>query len=120
MSQSTIDQLQNWIKRFNLFSCGKNRLFGADLPGLAQQKEICAFAASGISHSSARAKDSHYSHLIDEVPYWILLGSFDEAGLFGTAADSARRVANTRLLIRRDDLAQGLFERAWMICTDAS
>jgi hypothetical protein len=117
LTETTIGQLRHWAKEFNLVSCGTNRIFGSDLDGLCQQKEICAFAASGISHSAARAKDSHYSHLMDEVPHWMLLAKFDEAELFGNEiAGASQVVAETRILIRREDLTQGLFERAWMIC----
>ncbi len=69
LSETTIDQLTKWAIEFNKVSCGSSRLFGSRFvrPRL-RQKEVCAFAASGISHSAAKAGASHYSHLMDEVP----------------------------------------------------
>ena len=76
-----------------------NFLLCRDTGGLEQQKEIAAFAASGISHSAARAADGHYSHLMAEVPNWILLA----------------QLGGMRLLTRRDDLEARRFERAWLL-----
>jgi hypothetical protein len=123
LSSDLSGRLQAWAKKFNILHVGSNRLFGADLSGMAEQKEICAFAASGISHSPARAKDSHYSHLLDDAPNWILWTQLDDAALFhaaapgaGAAENDGKTIASTRLLIRREDLATGLFERGWLIC----
>ncbi|MBU6450625.1 MAG: DUF1963 domain-containing protein [Cyanobacteria bacterium REEB67] len=76
-----------------------NFLLCQDTGGLEQQKEIAAFAASGISHSAARAADGHYSHLMAEVPNWILLA----------------QLGGMRLLTRLDDLEARRFERAWLM-----
>jgi hypothetical protein len=120
LSQNVVERLRAWAKEFNAFYCGNNRLFGAALQGLAEQKEICAFAASGISHSTERARDDHYSHLVAEAPAWLLLARVDEVALFGAGSTSTdQTVAESRLLIRCEDLEHALFERAWVICLSA-
>lgn len=117
LPSTTIDELKDWAQKFNLVSCGNNRFFPADLTGLAEQREVCAFASGGISHSPVRARDSHYSHLLDDAPNWLLLAQFDQTGLFNDSGKvKDQNVAQIRLLIRREDLELGLFERGWMIC----
>jgi len=116
-------QLETWAQSFNRLNGGNSLLFADNLAGLAEQKEVCAFAASGISYSPARARDRHYSHLLEDAPNWMLVAKIDEGRLFNNYDDNSgkdrRRVAETRLLIRRADLELGLFERGWLICQKA-
>jgi uncharacterized protein YwqG len=117
LSSDVVEKLQTWCRKYNHFYCGNNQIFPADTRGLAEQKEICAFAAGGITHSPTRAADRHYSHLIDDAPNWLLLAKIDEAGLFGhSGSGSDTAVSQTRLFIRRQDLAQGLLNQARIIC----
>jgi len=100
--------LLGWAEKYNLSICAAGHFFGS-AKNLEEEKEICAFAAGGISYDRNRARDSHYSHLVALKDNWILLARINERGLFDTA------VATTDILIQKEDLAQGLFERAWVI-----
>lgn len=103
--------LENWIKAFNSLSKFQSQLFGTNISGFTQLQETCAFAFNGISYNSARASDSHYSHLVKEAGDWILLARINERELFG----ENHTVKETVVLIREEDLRDGHFDRAWMI-----
>jgi len=100
--------LLGWAEKYNLSICAAGHFFGS-AKNLEEEKEICAFAAGGISYDSTRARDSHYSHLIALKDNWILLARVYECAVFKTT------ISTTDILIQKEDLAQGLFERAWVI-----
>lgn len=103
--------IENWITSFNSLSKCQGQLFGTNVSGFSQLQETCAFAYNGISYNPARAKDSHYGHLVKEAADWILLSRINERELFGVN----HTVHETVVLIRQEDLKAGHFDRAWMI-----
>ncbi|CAN5601020.1 hypothetical protein BH11CYA1_BH11CYA1_28680 [soil metagenome] len=103
--------IENWISSFNSLSKCQSQLYGTNVSGFNQLQETCAFAFNGISYNSARASDSHYSHLVKEAPDWILLSRISESELFG----QNHGVQESLVLIRDQDLKEGQFDRAWMI-----
>jgi hypothetical protein len=86
-------------------------VFGTNISGFNQLQETCAFAFNGISYNSARAADSHYSHLVKDATDWLLLARINERELFG----ENHPVQETVVLIRQVDLQEAHFDRAWMI-----
>jgi uncharacterized protein YwqG len=115
MQQSTIlpaelsTALIIWAKKYNDYTCGNGQFFGSG-ENIDREKEICAFAASGISHDPQRAADSHYSHLLADKDEWHLFVRIAESSLF-----EDKNVKYSDVLIRRADLEEGLFERAFLL-----
>jgi len=108
--------LTEWISAFNALSRCPAQLFGNNVTSFRQLQETCAFAFNGISYNNARALDEHYSHLIVDAQEWLLLSRIDEQTLFG----SRHPVSESLILIRQQDLQDGLFERAWIVVRAAS
>jgi uncharacterized protein YwqG len=103
-------KLQLWAKSFNALSnCGA-QLFGAGINSLSLLQQNCAFAAGGITYNAARAADHHYSHLVDEAVDWFALARVNERALFG----DAHPVQESILMMRRQDLKERNFDRAWL------
>ncbi|MBS1994302.1 MAG: DUF1963 domain-containing protein [Cyanobacteria bacterium SZAS LIN-3] len=98
-----------WATKYNAYTCGSGQFFGSG-ENLEREKEICAFAASGISHDAQRAADSHYSHLMADKDEWLLFARIDEGSLFQSG-----KIRHSDVLIRRQDLEEGLFERAFLL-----
>ncbi len=104
-------EVDDWIRAFNALSKCPAQLFGSNVADFRQLQETCAFAFNGISYNSARAADTHFSHLLSDADDWVLLARIDEKMLFGTT----HPVSETLVLIRQEDLQERLFERAWTI-----
>lgn len=103
--------IEKWISSFNSLSKCQSQMFGTNVSGFNQLQETCAFAFNGISYNSARAADSHYSHLVKEATDWLLLARINERELFG----ESHPVQETVVLIRQEDLQEAHFDRAWMV-----
>jgi len=103
--------IEKWISSFNSLSKCQSQMFGTNISGFNQLQETCAFAFNGISYNSARAADSHYSHLVKDAADWLLLARINERELFG----ENHPVQETVVLIRQEDLQEGHFDRAWMV-----
>ena len=114
LPQNFATALLGWALKYNLYTCGHGYFFGSGR-NVEEEKEICAFAAGGISWDRNRSRDSHYSHLTALKDNWILLARICEGTLFQNGSGEKNKITSSDILIQKDDLAQGLFERAWLI-----
>jgi len=114
LPQNFSTALLHWAQKYNLYTCADGYFFGGGRH-VEEEKEICAFAAGGISWDATRARDSHYSHLTALKDNWILLARIKEESIFKSDTRGEKKISYSDILIQKEDLAQGLFERAWLL-----
>lgn len=87
------------------------QIFGQAGKRFDSLQEIAAFAGNGITWNEARRSDPCFSHLVSVAPEWELLMQMT----FPPEANPGSGARSMHLLIRREDLAQYDYARAWLL-----